>query len=132
MYNRTPVGKHFVQMCTTTPCMVTGGYKVLDAIKKRLNIEVGETTPDKQFTLIEVECLGACVNAPMMQINDDYYEDLTPETAVAVIDQLAKGEKPKVGPQSGRKAAEPATGLTTLTEPPVGVVVREGVFDDAK
>eukprot|EP01108_Squamamoeba_japonica_P006619 TRINITY_DN5410_c0_g1_i1.p2 TRINITY_DN5410_c0_g1~~TRINITY_DN5410_c0_g1_i1.p2 ORF type:complete len:249 (-),score=102.41 TRINITY_DN5410_c0_g1_i1:32-778(-) len=129
MYNRTPVGKHFVQMCTTTPCMVEGGYKVLDALKKRLGVAPGETTADGQFTLIEVECLGACVNAPMMQINDDYYEDLTPETAVAVIDTLAAGKQPKIGPQSDRVAAEPAGGLTTLTEPPVGPVLRKGRLD---
>jgi NADH dehydrogenase (ubiquinone) flavoprotein 2 len=131
MYNTQPVGKHFIQFCTTTPCMVEGAYDILDAIKKRLGIQVGETTADKQFTLAEVECLGACVNAPMMQINDDFYEDLTPQTAVAVIDALARGDKPAVGPQSGkRKVAEPANGLTSLKEPPTGVVVKEGVFSN--
>ena len=80
--------------------------------------------------MIEVECLGACANAPMMQINDDYYEDLTPETAVRVIDQLEKGEQPKIGPQCGtRRAAEPAGGLTTLTEPPTGPCLKPGLFD---
>ena len=129
MYNTQPVGKHFIQYCTTTPCMVEGAYDVLEAVKKRLGIQVGETTKDNLFTLAEVECLGACVNAPMMQINDDFYEDLTAETAVAVLDALARGDKPQVGPQGGkRKAAEPVGRPTSLSEPPTGVVVKDGVF----
>ena len=121
MFNRTPVGKHHVQVCTTTPCMLRGGYDVLAAVKKTLGIEVGETTKDGLFTLSEVECLGACVNAPMMQINDDYYEDLTGETAEKVLDTLRRGETPKVGPQSGlRRASDGPQGKTTLfEEPPV-------------
>jgi NADH dehydrogenase (ubiquinone) flavoprotein 2 len=90
-----------------------------------------ETTKDKKFTLIEVECLGACANAPMMQINDDYYEDLTPETAVKVIDALEQGRAVKVGPQCGtRSAAEPAGEPTSLTAPPVGACVKPGLFGD--
>eukprot|EP01098_Paradermamoeba_levis_P002574 TRINITY_DN1298_c0_g1_i3.p1 TRINITY_DN1298_c0_g1~~TRINITY_DN1298_c0_g1_i3.p1 ORF type:complete len:261 (-),score=84.08 TRINITY_DN1298_c0_g1_i3:189-971(-) len=110
MYNRNPVGKYHVQVCTTTPCMLCNGYGVLDAVKKKLGISVGETTKDGLFTLSEVECLGACANAPMLQVNEDFYEDLTPETTVQVLDALARGETPKVGPQNGRRVAEPKGG----------------------
>ncbi|KAK2166635.1 hypothetical protein LSH36_37g11007 [Paralvinella palmiformis] len=106
MFNREPVGKYHVQVCTTTPC-----------------IGVGQTTPDKMFTLSEVECLGACVNAPMVQINDDYYEDLTEKDIVEIINDLKAGKKPKAGPrsgQNGRFASEPKGGLTSLKEPPYG------------
>lgn len=107
MYNLAPVGKNLVQVCRTTPCWLRGSDGITDAIKTRLGIGLGETTVDGLFTLIEVECLGACCNAPMVQINDDYYEDLTPESATAVIDALAKGETPKPGSQTGRKSSEP-------------------------
>jgi len=122
MFNREPVGQYFIQACTTTPCMLggCGSTVVVDAIKKHLGIELGETTKDSKFTLIEVECLGACSNAPMVQINDDFYEDLNPETIVKVLDELAAGRKPAPGPQSGRRSSEPAHGLTTLTEKPYG------------
>ncbi|KAB0385823.1 hypothetical protein FD755_000779, partial [Muntiacus reevesi] len=100
MYNRKPVGKYHIQ--------------------KKLGIKVGETTPDKLFTLIEVECLGACVNAPMVQINDNYYEDLTRKDIEEIIDELKAGKIPKPGPRSGRFSCEPAGGLTSLTEPPKG------------
>ncbi len=116
MYNLAPVGEHFVQICTTTPCWLRGSDDVVAACKNKLGIELGETTADGKFTVIEVECLGACVNAPMVQINDDYYEDLTAESTAAVLDALAKGERPKVGPQSERHASEPAGGPTTLHE----------------
>jgi len=88
--------------------------------KKKLGIEVGETTKDGLFTLSEVECLGACVNAPMLQIEEDYYEDLQPADVSTIIDALARGEKPKPGPYNGRRAAEPKGGKTTLLEPPPG------------
>jgi NADH-quinone oxidoreductase subunit E len=114
MYNLAPVGEHFVQVCTTTPCWLRGSDEVVGACKRKLGVEMGETTADGKFTLIEVECLGACVNAPMMQINGDYYEDLTAESTTAVLDALAKGETPKTGPQSGRHTSEPAGGPTTL------------------
>ena len=107
MYNLAPVGKNLVQVCRTTPCWLRGSDGITDAIKTRLGIGLGETTVDGLFTLIEVECLGACCNAPMVQINADYYEDLTPESATAVIDALAKGETPKPGSQTGRKSSEP-------------------------
>ena len=121
MFNREPIGKHLVQMCTTTPCALCGSGPVLEALKEYMGVEVGETSSDGVFTLLEVECLGACVNAPMMQIGDDYYEDLTPETAVDVVRKLKNGEKPKVGPQTeARRVAEPVGGLTTLKEKPYG------------
>jgi NADH-quinone oxidoreductase subunit E len=114
MYNLAPVGRHFVQVCTTTPCWLRGSDDVVAACKNKLGIGLGETTADGKFTVIEVECLGACVNAPMVQINDDYYEDLTAESTAALLDALSKGETPKVGSQSGRHASEPAGGPTTL------------------
>lgn len=120
MYNRKPVGKYHIQVCTTTPCMLRNSDSILEAIQKKLGIKVGETTSDKLFTLIEVECLGACVNAPMVQINDNYYEDLTPKDIEEIIDELKAGKIPKPGPRSGRFSCEPAGGLTSLTEPPKG------------
>ena len=120
MYNRKPVGKYHIQVCTTTPCMLWNSDSILEAIQKKLGIKVGETTPDKLFTLIEVECLGACVNAPMVQINDNYYEDLTPKDIEEIIDELKAGKSPKPGPKSARFSCEPAGGLTSLTEPPKG------------
>lgn len=111
MYNLDPVGKHVIEVCTTTPCWLRGSDAIVDACEQRLGIGLGQTTSDGQFTLREVECLGACVNAPMCQVNnshgDHYYEDLTPESIVKIIDALAEGKKPKPGPQSGRKSSEP-------------------------
>eukprot|EP01095_Lingulamoeba_sp_RSL-Kostka_P005791 TRINITY_DN1755_c4_g1_i1.p1 TRINITY_DN1755_c4_g1~~TRINITY_DN1755_c4_g1_i1.p1 ORF type:complete len:253 (+),score=88.10 TRINITY_DN1755_c4_g1_i1:72-830(+) len=119
MYQREKIGKNLVSVCATTPCMIRGSTGIYESIKNHLNIDYGETTPDGLFTLQEVECLGACVNAPMIQINDDYYEDLTPETAVDVIKTIQRGDKPKVGPQHGlRKVAAPAGGKTSLFEKP--------------
>ncbi|MGE4350862.1 MAG: NADH-quinone oxidoreductase subunit NuoE [Bdellovibrionales bacterium] len=102
MFNLEPVGKYLIQLCRTTPCWLAGGEAVATACQVRLGIKPGETTPDGMFTLKEVECLGACVNAPVMQINDDYYEDLTPDSAVAILDALARGDTPKLGSQTGR------------------------------
>ncbi|CDS43387.1 NADH dehydrogenase ubiquinone flavoprotein 2 [Echinococcus multilocularis] len=124
MFNRNPVGKYHVQLCTTTPCMLggVGSDVILETIEKTLGIKTGETTPDKLFTISQVECLGACVNAPMMQINDDYYEDLTPDDVVRILSDLKAGKKPKHGPQSGqghRCACEPKGGFTSLNTPPV-------------
>lgn len=113
MFNRAPVGKHFVQVCTTTPCQLRGSDEVYQLCKEL-------TKGDKDFKVIEVECLGACVNAPMMQINDDYYEDLKPEDVKEIISKLKAGKKPKVGPYSGRFTCEPKDGLTTLKSPPPG------------
>ena len=94
MFNLEPVGKYLIQLCRTTPCWLAGGEAIAQACQVRLGIKVGETTPDKMFTLKEVECLGACVNAPVMQINDDTYENLTPDGVVRIIDALARGDKP--------------------------------------
>ncbi|KAI0156779.1 NADH-ubiquinone oxidoreductase 24 kDa subunit [Xylariaceae sp. FL1272] len=131
MYNRTPVGKFHVQACTTTPCQLggCGSDAIVKAIKEELGIKQGETTPDGLFTFIEVECLGACVNAPMIQINDDYYEDLTPETTKTLISALresaAAGKNVKVPPpgpqgQNARQTCEHSGGQTNLTSEPWG------------
>ena len=116
MFNLKPVGKHHVQVCTNLPCWLRGSDVIADTCKRTLGIGFGETTADGQFTLNEVECLGACVNAPMMQINDDYYEDLDPDTTRAVLSVLKQGGKPKTGSQIGRRSCEPKTGLTTLKD----------------
>ena len=114
MYNLAPIGKHLIQVCTTTPCWLRGSGAIMDACQKHLGIKTGETTPDGQFTLREVECLGACVNAPLAWIGDDYYEDLTPETATRLLDDLKAGRAVTSGSQSGRQTSAPAGGPTTL------------------
>ena len=114
MYNLKPVGRHHVQVCTNLPCWLRGSDEVVKACQRTLGIGFGETTEDGLFTLTEVECLGACVNAPMMQINDDYYEDLEPGTTQSILTELRNGEMPKAGSQSGRHTCEPAGGLTSL------------------
>lgn len=152
MYNRDAVGKYHIQLCTTvcalhlqgpkrknamltkakTPCQLggCGSDVILEAIQSHLGISAGHTTEDKLFTFTEVECLGACVNAPMVQINDEFYEDLTPESTVALLKALKaaaeaggkEGEKklPSPGPVSGRKTCENLAGLTNLTTEPWG------------
>ena len=94
MFNRTPVGKYFIQLCGTTPCMVNGAEKIRSTIENHLGIHEGETTSDGLFTLREVECLGACCNAPMVQINDDFYENLDEASTVKLLDACAAGEPP--------------------------------------
>src|SRR5690606_42099642 len=113
-YNLAPVGRYHVQVCTTTPCWLRGSDEIVSACRSHLGIGMGETTADGLFTLSEAECLGACVNAPMTQIGDDYYEDLDAESTVKVLEALARGEKPKPGPQIDRQTSAPAGGLTTL------------------
>jgi NADH-quinone oxidoreductase subunit E len=113
MLNLQPVGRFHVQVCGTTPCMLRGSDDVFDACYKR-GLRKGHTTEDGLFTLSEVECLGACANAPMVQINDDNYEDLTEESMGAVLDALAAGQKPKIGPQIDRQTSAPEGGPTTL------------------
>lgn len=115
MFNKAPVGKHFVQVCTTTPCWLRGSDEIVKACTRKLGVGLNETTDDGLFTLVEVECLGACVNAPMVQINDDYYEDLDPERMEAILEALKRGEKPAPGSQTGRQTSCPAGGPTTLT-----------------
>ncbi len=95
MYNLAPVGKHYIEVCTTTPCWLRGSADIVDACSKRLGIGLNETTADKQFTLVEVECLGACVSAPLALVGERYYEDLTPESVTALIDDLAAGREPQ-------------------------------------
>jgi NADH-quinone oxidoreductase subunit E len=113
MFNLAPVGKFHVQVCGTTPCMLRGSDDVFKACAKR-GLKKGHTTEDGLFTLTEVECLGACANAPMVQINDDNYEDLTEDSMAAILDALARGETPKPGPQVERQTSCPITGPTTL------------------
>ena len=114
MFNIQPVGQHLIQVCRTTPCWLRGSDVLTSHCKNKLGIGKGETTPDGKFTLVEVECLGACVNAPMVQINDDYYEDLSTQLLDTVLDTLASGKKPKIGTQVNRKNSAPEGGLTTL------------------
>jgi NADH dehydrogenase (ubiquinone) flavoprotein 2 len=116
MYNTAPVGKYLVQVCTTTPCWLCGSDEVVKACKEHMGVGMGESTPDGLFTLVEVECLGACVNAPMVQINDDYYEDLNAASMKEVISTLAQGLKPSIGSQKGRKTSMALSGPTTLKE----------------
>jgi NADH-quinone oxidoreductase subunit E len=114
MFNLAPVGRFHVQVCGTTPCMLRGSDEVFRACKAK-GLKKGATTEDGLFTLSEVECLGACANAPMVQINDDNYEDLTFETTTAVLDALARGESPKPGPQGvDRRTSDPEGGVTSL------------------
>ena len=142
MFLRKPTGKYHIQVCTTTPCWLRGSDEVLNVCKNKLKIGVGEMTKDKMFSISEVECLGACVNAPMMAINDDYYvsgegwldlkwtnlmyalshfqEDLTAKDTENILNDLIKGKKPKAGPYNGRFASEPSGKLTSLTEEPKG------------
>ncbi|MCD6035383.1 MAG: dehydrogenase [Rickettsiales bacterium] len=114
MYNLKPVGKYLVQVCRTTPCWLRGSDGITAACKKSLGIGKGETTADGMFTFVEVECLGACCNAPMVQINDHYYEDLTPQAMEKMLGDLRAGKEIPQGSQTGRKRSEPASGLTTL------------------
>ena len=115
MFNLRPVGRHHVQVCGTTPCMLAGSDEVFAACHAK-GLKKGATTPDGLFTLSEVECLGACANAPMAQINDDNYEDLTFESTTAILEALARGEMPKPGPQVDRQTSAPVGGPTTLPE----------------
>ena len=114
MFNTRPVGKHLVQVCRTTPCWLRGADDLTHVCERKLGIGLKETSADGLFTLVEVECLGACVNAPVVQINDDFYEDLDPARLEAVLDALARGEKPKIGPQIDRTNSAPVGGPTTL------------------
>lgn len=115
MFNLEPVGKFHVQLCGTTPCWLRGADDLKKVCERKIG-KKGHTSPDGVFSWIEVECLGACCNAPMVQINDDYFEDLTAENFEKLLDDLKAGRKVKIGPQQGRVTSEPAGGLTSLTE----------------
>ena len=118
MYNLHPVGQYLLQVCTTSPCMLggVGSDRVVAAMKDYLKIDFEETTEDGLFTIKDVECLGACVNAPVVQINDDYYEDLTEEKIIHILEELKAGRVPPKGSQTGRKGSCPHSGPTTLKE----------------
>ncbi|MBV9862214.1 MAG: NADH-quinone oxidoreductase subunit NuoE [Alphaproteobacteria bacterium] len=116
MYNLRPVGRHLLQVCTTTPCWLRGSDEVVAACKRKLGIPVGGSTDDGLFTLIEVECLGGCVNAPIVQVNDDFYEDLDGQSTEVLLDALRAGMPPPPGSVIGRQGSAPVTGRTTLTE----------------
>ncbi|EWM30264.1 nadh dehydrogenase [Nannochloropsis gaditana] len=122
MFNREKVGKYFIQLCGTTPCMVNGAEEIRATIEKHLGIKEGETSKDGLFTLREVECLGSCANAPMVQLNDDYYECLTPASTIELLEACKKGNPPKMGrwgslPMNGQVSCEGPHGKTTLKEP---------------
>lgn len=116
MFHLAPVGKTHVQVCGTTPCMLRGAGDLLDVCKSRISPRAKQVTEDGQFSWEEVECLGACVNAPMIQIWSDTYEDLTVDSFNALLDAFARGETPKPGPQINRQMSAPEGGPTTLTE----------------
>ena len=114
MYNLAPVGKYFFQVCTTTPCMIRGAYQLVDVCKKKLSENESKISKDGKTSWMEVECLGACVNSPMIQINDDYFEDLDPKKLEKIIDQINKNESPKPGSYRGRLNSEPENIRKTL------------------
>ena len=114
MFNLSPVGKYFLQICTTTPCMIRGAYDIVNVCKEKISEKEKQLSKDKICSWMEVECLGACINAPMMQINDDYYEDLNKEKTEKIINQIKNGEKPIPGSYRGRKNSEPENNRKTL------------------
>src|SRR5689334_22084995 len=118
MFNLRPVGRWFLQACTTTPCWLRGSEDVVVACERKLGIGIGETTPDGLFTLVEVECLGACVNAPILQVNDDYYGDLDGPKTEALLDALRDAKPPPFGSLRGRRGSAPEGGKTALIEEP--------------
>ena len=116
MFHDTPRGKHELRVCTTTPCWLRGSADIVDACEAELGCKVGETSEDGMFSLSEFECLGACVNAPIVWIDDDYYEDVDPDSARKLIQAFRRGERPEPGPMIDRQKSAPASGLTTLTD----------------
>ena len=114
MYNLAPVGKYFFQVCTTTPCMLRGAYKLVDVCKKKISKNESTISKDRKYSWMEVECLGACVNAPMIQINEDYFEDLDPQKLETIIDQVNNNQKPIPGSYRGRLSTEPENIRKTL------------------
>lgn len=116
MYNLAPVGKFHLQLCRTTPCWLRGADDLRRAIRDRTGLDHDGVSNDGVFSLVEVECLGACCNAPMIQINDDYFEDLDYDSCCALLDKLAAGEEVAPGPVTGRRFSEPAEGRKTLLD----------------
>ncbi len=116
MYNLSPVGKYFFQVCTTTPCMIRGAYDIVNVCKKNISEKQNELSKDKSCSWVEVECLGACINAPMIQINDDYYEDLDIEKTEKIFEQIKNNKKPIPGSYRGRKNSEPENNRKTLLD----------------
>jgi len=131
MFNLRPVGRYLLQVCTTTPCWLRGSDAVVAACEKKLGIGIGGKTEDGLFSMIEVECLGACVNAPILQVNDDFYEDLDGPATEALIDALRAGSSPPPGSVIGRHGSAPLGGKTTLTEVPATAADARG-SDDAR
>jgi NADH-quinone oxidoreductase subunit E len=117
MFNLRPVGRYLLQICKTTPCWLRGSDEITAVCERKLGIGMGGTSADGLFTLVEVECLGACVNAPVIQVNDDLYEDLDGPTTEVLLDACRAGTPPPVGSMSGRQGSMPVGGKTTLTEP---------------
>ena len=116
MFNLSPVGKYFVQVCTTTPCMIRGSKKIVDVCKKNISKNQNELSENKLCSWVEVECLGACANAPMMQINQDYFEDLDENKTEEIIQTLLEDRLPAPGSAKNRKNTSPENGKTTLLE----------------
>ncbi len=116
MYNLAPMGKHHIQICTNLACWLRGSADIVAAIEQETGTKIGTTSDDNMFTLSEVECAGACVNAPVVQIGVDYYEDLDPQSIKDIVAAIKEGKEPKAGPQSSRKCSEPQGGLTSLLE----------------
>ena len=116
MYNLTPVGKYFIQVCTTTPCMLRGAYELVNLCKEKISKNENELSKNQNCSWMEVECLGACINAPMMQINNDYYEDLDIKQSEKIIDEVLVGKKPKPGSYRGRINSEPENNRKTLLD----------------
>ena len=114
MYNLAPVGKYFFQVCTTTPCMLRGAYNLVDVCKRKISEEENRLSEDGKTSWLEVECLGACVNAPMLQLNEDYYEDLDPTKLEQIIDKISNDEVPQPGSYRGRLSSEPENTRKTL------------------
>tara|TARA_B100000214_G_scaffold202474_1_gene146722 strand:- start:1162 stop:1770 length:609 start_codon:yes stop_codon:yes gene_type:complete len=116
MYNLAPVGKYFFQVCTTTPCMLRGAYKLVDVCKNKISENESEISKEGEISWMEVECLGACVNAPMIQINDDYFEDLDEKKLNIIIENIKQGKKIEPGSYKGRKSSAPENNRNTLIE----------------
>jgi len=137
MFNRTPVGKYFMQVCGTTPCMICGSEEIMKTIQDHLGIKNGGTTKDGYFTLLEVECLGACANAPMVQINDDYYECLSKSTMIELLESMKQDKLPPVGkwgslPMNGQVSCEGPLGKTSLFTIPQHPPVDADRFKDGE